>query len=298
MTAEMENPSGKWSEDENFPVGSRLIARRMRPHVMRYYAFARTIDDVADSPDLSPDEKIARLDAFAAALTGPEGDDPSLARAHALRETLAATGVPAEHGSDLTIAFKQDAVKGRYADWGELLGYCRHSADPVGRFLLDLHGEDVRLWRYSDALCTVLQVINHLQDCAEDYRNLDRVYLPQDWLAEAGEDVRALTAERCSPGLRQVLDRCLDGVEELLPLAEELPLRLKNRRLALESAAIVALAQALTHELRQRDPLAERVELSKREKLTVALKGAVGTLLRRTFGARRGVPRGHEEKRA
>lgn len=280
----METPSGKWAEDENFPVGSRLIAPALRPHVARYYAFARAIDDIADNPDLAPEDKVARLDAFDRALVDPAADAPEVAKATALRGTFETLGVPAEHGRDLIVAFKQDATKGRYADWSELLGYCRYSAEPVGRFLLDLHGEDRALWPYSDALCTALQVLNHLQDCVPDYRKLDRVYLPQDWLAQEGADVGALVAARSSPALRRVLDRCLAGTEELLAPAGALAGRLKSPRLAAESAAIVKIARVLTRELSRRDPVAERVALSKPRTGWVALSGALGMMLRRWRG--------------
>src|SRR3546814_3843453 len=114
-------------------------------------------------------------------------DGPGLEKATRLRLSLAATGVAAARGTDLIAAFKQDAVKRRYADWGELLGYCRLSANPVGRYLLDLHGEDPAGYAASDALCSALQILNHLQDCQGDYRQLDRVYLPQDRLAAEGD---------------------------------------------------------------------------------------------------------------
>lgn len=288
MDHEIETPSGKGADDENFPVGSRLIARPLRPDVMRFYAFARAIDDIADNPALAPDDKIARLDAFAAALEGggdPAGG-PAPAKAVALRESLRATGVPARHGLDLVAAFKQDAVKQRYADWRELMGYCRYSADPVGRFLLDLHGEDRGLWPFSDALCSLLQILNHLQDCADDYHRLDRVYLPESWLAAEGESVAALAGPAASPGLRRVIDRCLAGAEELLDPAGELPRRLASPRLAMESAAIVALARAITEALYRRDPLAERVVLPRTTKLTVALRGAFAIMLVRWRGPR------------
>jgi len=280
----VETPSGKWAQDENFPVGSRLIAPALRPHVVRYYAFARAIDDIADNPDLDPDDKVARLDAFDRALVDPAADAPGVAKARALRQTFHELDLPADHGRDLIVAFKQDATKGRYADWSELLGYCRYSAEPVGRFLLDLHGEDRALWPYSDALCTALQVLNHLQDCVPDYQKLDRVYLPQDWLAQAGEDVRALERAQSSPALRRVIDRCLAGTEELLTPAGALAGRLRSPRLAAESAAIVRIAQVLTGELYTRDPVAERVVLSKPRKALVALGGAFGMMLRRWRG--------------
>ena len=280
----METPSGKWAEDENFPVGSRLIARPLRPHVVRYYAFARAIDDIADNPSLTPDDKVARLDAFDRALFDPRAGGPDLGKAKALRESLRDRDLPLDHARDLVVAFKQDATKGRYDDWDELLTYCRYSAEPVGRFLLDLHGEDRALWPYSDALCTALQIINHLQDCATDYRTLDRVYLPQNWLQAEGETVHALDNAQSTPGLRRVLDRCLAGTEELLTPASALAARLRSPRLAAESAAIANLARVLTDELYRRDPLAERVALGKARKAFVGLTGTFGVMLRRWRG--------------
>src|SRR4051812_40149661 len=134
----IETPSGKGAGDENFPVGSWLLPRPLRPHVAAYYAFARAIDDIADNPDLDAGDKTRRLDAFGAALAGGSAD-PHYAKAEALRLTLAATGISARHGLDLISAFKQDAIKRRYADWNELIDYCLRSASPVGRFLCDLH---------------------------------------------------------------------------------------------------------------------------------------------------------------
>lgn len=280
LSAGVETPSGKGAGDENFPVGSFLIARRLRPHVAAYYAFARAIDDIADNPKLNPSEKLERLDAMDAALCG-ESRDPALAKARRLRASLLETGVDFAHARDLVSAFRQDAVKGRYASWDELMDYCNRSASPVGRFLLELHGESRKGFASSDALCNALQVINHLQDCAQDYLNLDRVYLPGDWLAEAGETVEALSRDHASPGLRQVIDRCLDRTRHLLKDADRLPASLNSRRLAMESAVIVKIAWRLTDELSRRDPVAERVELTKPQFLWCGLRGAVNGLLRR-----------------
>jgi phytoene/squalene synthetase len=143
------------------------------------------------------------------------------------------------------------------------MGYCYLSASPVGRYLLDLHGEAREGYRQSDALCNALQVINHLQDCQDDYRTLDRVYLPSDWMAAEAVTVDDLDARASSAGLRRVLDRCLDATSELMIEARRLPGALTDRRLAMESAAIVAMAERLTVKLRRQDPMAERVELSK-----------------------------------
>ena len=258
----VETPSGKGAADENFPVGSFLIARRLRPHIARFYAFARAIDDIADNPALEPSDKIARLDAMDRALIGGGGGDPACVKAHRIRDSLRETGVTVTHCRDLIVAFKQDAVKPRYKDWAELRHYCRYSASPVGRYLLDLHGESREAYPANDALCDALQVINHLQDCKDDYRNLNRVYLSSDWMAEESVGVEDLDAAAASPGMRRVFDRTLDRVEVLLVEARTLPGRLRSRRLAMESAVIVDVALRLAGMLRRRDPIAGRVELN------------------------------------
>ncbi len=288
MNQAVETPSGKGAGDENFPVGSWLLPARLRPHVAAFYRFARAIDDIADNPALAPADKIARLDRFAGAITGAETGDPALATAHRLRASLAETEVSAQHCLDLIAAFKRDAVKPRTDDWADLMGYCEVSANPVGRYLLDLHGEAVSGYAASDALCSALQVLNHLQDCQDDYRTLDRVYLPGDWLAAAGVSVAALDEVRCAPALRQVLDRCLDRVEDLLVEARRLPGRLRNPRLAMESAVILRLAERLTRRLRRGDPLAARVALGRLDFLLCGIGGIGGVLLQRAFRGNRG----------
>ncbi|TVR84029.1 MAG: squalene synthase HpnC [Rhodospirillales bacterium] len=275
----METPSGKDAAYENFPVGSWLLPAAVRPHVAVFYAFARAIDDIADSPDLASDDKLRRLDGFDAAVTGVAPEQPAFAKAHAMRRTLAATGITDRHCRDLIEAFKQDAVQNRYRTWDDLIAYCNRSAAPVGRFLLDLHGGSRHGYGPCDALCNALQVINHLQDCGDDYRTLDRVYLPLDWMEEAGTDVSALGGASTTPALRRVIDRTLDHTETLLAEAAPLPSGLASRRLAMESAAILAIAGALVRRLRRRDPLARRVQLTKAEYLACCVRGAAFTVL-------------------
>jgi squalene synthase HpnC len=280
-----ETPSGKGAKDENFPVGSFLLPKRLRPHVAKYYAFARAIDDIADNGELTPEEKIKRLTAFDAALKGEPGYGEEYEKAHHLRESMRETEVTTKHGSDLVAAFILDAEKNRYANWNELLGYCELSANPVGRYLLDLHGEDKSGYRYSDALCTVLQIVNHLQDCADDKRELDRVYILTDWLAEENAELQDIDGPALSEGLRCVIDRMLDGCEDLMTDARKLPAALKSKSLAMESAVIVRLAERLIRLLRKGDPLASRVALSKVDFASAGIRGAVSGF----FEAGRGV---------
>lgn len=269
---DIEASSGKGAADENFPVGSFLIAPPLRPHVKAYYDFARAADDIGDAEDLSPDEKLFRLDAYRQVLHGrAEG----LTRPGNLRRSLLEMNIPLARGGDLLGAFSQDAVKNRYASLDELLGYCARSANPVGQFLLDLHGEDRALFPASDALCTSLQILNHLQDAGDDLRTIDRSYLPQDWLDEEGARLDDVLAERSPDGLRRVKERLLDVCSRLNAEAEALVGGLRSRRLAAESAVIIRLAKRLHDRLRVGDPVADRVALTKTDFLKAGAFGVV-----------------------
>ena len=250
--------AGKGKRDENFPVGSLLIARRLRPHVHAYYDFVRAADDVSDSADLGADEKIRRLDAMEAAL---RGTDPAARSATAgpLRRSFGETGLDVCLATDLLVAFRQDAHVLRTPDWPALLAYCRHSANPVGRFLLSLHGERADTFAASDALCSSLQILNHLQDCADDLRVLDRSYLPLDMLADAAIGPDEVLRPTTSPSLARVFGRVLDGVDRLNGEARRLPGLVRDRRMRLEASVIVNLAHRLARRLRREDPLAGRV---------------------------------------
>jgi hydroxysqualene synthase len=261
LTSVLETPSGKDRGDENFPVGSWLIRRDLRRHVHAFYRFARQADDIADNSGLSAADKLRRLDRMAAVLDGARGDGAPAALA--MRESLAETGVTAQHCHDLLHAFRLDATKLRYRDWDDLMMYCRHSASPVGRQVLELHGESRETWGYSDPLCDALQVLNHLQDCGVDYAALDRVYLPEADLAACGSRVEELAADRSSAGLRSVIDRLLDGTDPLIAKARGLPVAVQSPGLRRETGAIVALAERLARRLRRGDPLATRVKLSR-----------------------------------
>jgi farnesyl-diphosphate farnesyltransferase len=261
LAASVETASGKAAGDENFPVGSVLIRPALRPHVHAFYNFARNGDDIADNHDLAPADKLARLDRMAAVLTGTaETGSPS---ALALRASQAQTGVTDRHSLDLLGAFKQDAVKNRYANWIELLDYCRLSAMPVGRQVLDLHGEAQATHAPSDALCAALQVLNHLQDCADDLAAMDRCYFPQDMLDAEGASIADLRGPAATPALRRVMDRMLDETDRLNDEAEALPRSVKDWRLRVETGTILKLSHRLAARLRFQDPVAGRVKLSR-----------------------------------
>jgi len=257
---------------ENFPVGSWLIAPELRTVVAAYYRVARGADDIADAPHLDTAEKLRRLDTIDANLSGRISDDSD---AVALRELFAARGLTIEHARHLLQAFKADAANRQCRSWSDLLAYCRFSAAPVGRFLLELHGVPKSAWPASDALCSALQILNHLQDCQEDWRELQRLYIPSDWLRENGLPPEALLASSTSPAMRRVINRVLDGVAQLNTLAATLPRQIPDRRLRMEATAILFISRRLARRLRRYDPLAFRVELPAVEKAAMLLWGAI-----------------------
>ena len=275
--------SGKDHRTENFPVAA-LFGRAFRPPVMACYRFARVADDVADSR-AAPHEKLALLAAMRATLRGEADTDP--ASLH-LRRTCAERGLDPVHGLDLLEAFRRDVTQLRYDSWDALMDYCRWSAMPVGRFVLDVHGEDrAATWPASDALCAALQVINHLQDCGEDRRDLDRVYLPADALAAQGIGVEALDAPAASPALRRVLDDLLDRTEALLDASRPFASRVRDRRLAFDVAVIQRLAEGLCRRLRAHDPLSGRVHHTRLEMGGLAARAGLDLAFGR---GRRGAP--------
>ena len=256
----VENWSGKDRGDENFPVGA-IVAPRLRAHVHAFYSFARNADDIADSDTLEAADKIARLDVMESVLLG-ESDHGSPS-ALGLRASLAETGVTPQHARELLVAFRQDAVKHRYATWDELYDYCRYSAMPVGRHVLDLHGEAVVTWGPSDALCAGLQVLNHLQDGKKDLLALDRCYLPDDMMAAHATGIDDLRGTAETPGLRAVFSELLDHCDRLNVIGANLPRKVRDRRLRVETAIISNLSHRLAARLRNGDPVATRVKLTK-----------------------------------
>lgn len=272
----VELPASKTSGQENFPVGSWLLPKRLRPHVANFYRFARAADDIGDDPDLPTAEKLARLDALEAGLTqpGPEA-------AAGIRASVAATGVGLVDCRDLLVAFRRDSENRSCRTWDELIDYCRYSANPVGRYLLRLHGQSESTFPAGDALCTVLQILNHLQDCGDDWRKLRRIYVPTDWIEAAGGIDRFFAPDQ-APLRRPVIDRCLDIVDAMLDTASTLPGQLTSRPLAAEVSVMLWLARKLATRLRRGDPILARVALSKAD-FARALRPGLSVM---AFGAR------------
>jgi squalene synthase HpnC len=287
MTRAGELRSGKGHRDENFPVASHLIAARFRAPILAFYEFVRVADDIADHASLAPERKIELLDRLEASLLGTSTADPE---GVALRAILEERGLTPRHAQDLIAAFRLDVNKLRYRDWNELMHYCSLSAMPVGRYVLDVHGESRATWPASDAICAALQIINHLQDCKSDYRNLDRVYIPLDALTAVGASVEAIDAPEASPALRSCLRGLAERTAALLRDGHRLPDQIKDLRLSLEISVIHTLAEQLVQMLMLRDPLSEKVHLGKGGFAAVGLIGLFKGLTRRLMRRAAAVP--------
>ena len=284
--------SGKGHRDENFPVASWLIHPAHRAAILAFYNFVRTADDIADHASLPSEEKLALLDRLGAGLLG---EDDSDAVAVKLRNVLAARKLSPRHAQDLLTAFKMDVTKLRYSDWDDLIHYCSYSAMPVGRFVLDVHGESRDTWPANDALCAALQIINHLQDCKDDYLNLDRVYVPLDAMAASGTSVTALGEPSAPPELLDCLHRLAERTERLLSESDIFSSLISDWRLSLEVSVINTLAHRLTHLLMTRDPLRDRVHLGAPAVAGLTVAGMLSAASRRVgrrFAATSHKPRG------
>jgi squalene synthase HpnC len=278
MATAGELRSGKGHRDENFPVASWLIDAKHRGIILAFYEFVRVADDIADHASLPPDEKLAQLDRLEANLLGTGDDNPEGVR---LRNALAERGLPPKHAQDLLTAFRMDVTKLRYTDWDDLIHYCSYSAMPVGRFVLDVHGESRSTWAANDALCAALQINNHLQDAGKDFRDLNRVYIPVDAFAAAGAAPEQLGAAQATPELLRCIHALAARNEQLLRESDPFSGLIEDRRLALEVAVINTYAHHIVRLLQQRDPLSERVHLSKAQFALYGITSIIVTSLRR-----------------
>ena len=251
--------------------------------ILAFYNFVRTADDIADHATLGAQEKLAYLDLLESELLGQGDSQPEAVR---LRDALAQRSMPPRHALDVLTAFRMDVTKLRYENWDEVIHYCRYSAMPVGRFMLDVHGESTSTWTASDALCAGLQINNHLQDCGKDYRALNRVYLPRDALEAAGASVEALGEGHASAPLLQCLHSLALRTEVLLDESKSLAAQVKDFRLGLEISVIQAFAGRIVSLLKVRDPLSQTVHLGPIELIAYSLGGIASEMTRRAVGRR------------
>ena len=247
-------------KQENFPVGSRLLSRKIRPQMLIFYKFARAADDIADCSKLTPHEKIKRLNLFLKAITTSK---TKISKAEDLKKIYIKNKIKINHAANLLKAFKQDAVKKRYKNWAELINYCKCSAVPVGRFVIDLHNENKLSYKFSDPLCIALQILNHVQDCKEDYNKIGRVYLPSSFLEKYNVELSQLKKNYTERNLRLAINEVLFHTEKLIKQADKFKKIMKNYRLSKETIFILEIAKSLLKLLKKKDPLKNKVVLNK-----------------------------------
>ena len=236
---------------ENFPVASLLLPARLRRPVAVIYAFARSADDFADEGDDPPAVRLERLEAYRVELKRiAAGESPRMSLFDDVARVIREHRLPLQAFHDLLDAFSQDVVKCRYASFGEVLDYCRRSANPVGRLLLHLfkRAHETEL-AHSDAICTALQLINFWQDVALDWRK-GRVYLPQDEMQSFGVREAHLAEQRCDAAWQALMkfqcDRACEVMRRGAPLGRALA-----GRIGLEIRVTVQGGLRILEKLRQ-----------------------------------------------
>lgn len=213
---------------ENFPVASFLVPRGLRPAVRAVYAFARTADDFADEPE-HEGRRLALLDAWERLLRSAFAGRAEHPVFVALAQASERHRLPLRPFLDLLAAFRQDVTKSSYETWDELAGYCRLSADPVGRLMLHLfEKDDPGLLPLSDALCTGLQLANHWQDVREDRRR-GRVYIPREAMRRHGVVESDLDAPRAGRAFGALMDDLVGRARDSFGAARGLPRRAGGR---------------------------------------------------------------------
>jgi squalene synthase HpnC len=262
---------------ENFPVG-KLVPRAMQPHVHAVYAFARHADDLADEgyagaredgrDVMTPDERLAALDDWQRQLMAAPGTPGLHPVFIALHETIRELDLPQALFTDLLSAFRQDVVKRRYANFAEVLDYCRRSANPIGRLVLLLHGvRDERLHELSDFICTALQLANFWQDVGVDLKK-DRIYLPENEREKFGVSEQGLFAGQADAAYRALLKFQVERTQEIFdqgaPLTRELrgKLRVEIRMTWLGGTTILRKIEAQDYDTLTRRPKLGKVDMA------------------------------------
>jgi len=228
----MMGPSQSFRVDhyENFPVASWILPRRYREPVRLIYAFARQADDFADEGDAPDAQRLASLQQFALELDRIEAGEPTQHPLFArLGPVVRAHALPLVLFRALLSAFAQDVTKTRYADFGEVMDYCRRSANPIGRLLLHLYGEtQPRSLACSDGICASLQLINFLQDIEIDYAK-GRIYLPQDEMARHGVSEQSIAARDAGGAWSGLMRHQIERARRMLQAGAPLGRVLKGR---------------------------------------------------------------------
>ena len=280
----------KQQKDENFPVAFCLFPRAYRDTVNAYYKFAREVDDVADNPHLSSQNKLDILNNMERVLGGAHIRGKKFAFARCLREIFVKENFSLSLATDLLKAFRQDAAGFEYQTWNQLTEYCRYSAAPVGRFLLALYNESPSTYLPAASLCAALQIVNHIQDIGYDAKVLKRIYIPSEMMLKYHVKNSDLVKNEVTDGLRNCVNEMIEKVQGLLKEARVLPCVVNSKILRIEVFVIIYLTQYMIHKLLTRDFLKNDLKLSSFERGKALVKGVVkGLLTRKKTLSRKGI---------
>jgi phytoene/squalene synthetase len=261
-----------------------LFPPALQPHVRSFGRFVRFADSITDNAFLSLREKRARLIALEGALDGSVEalwSAEAGAVAASLRASLGQTGISPEHARHVLQAFQRDADGYVSATWPDLLVYCQFAAAPIGRYMLELSGEDVSsCGRPADALCAALRILKQLRDAEDPTVRFNRLCIPRQFLDDAWITPAHLRAPSAKGQTRAVLDRVLDGVDQLLVQAAPLPSLIQSRGLAMHTAIVLCRARKLAARFRRLDPLRERVGLTSWQRTLCRWYGTLCGLVR------------------
>ena len=266
--------SGKSYSDENFPVASFLMTKKIRSIVRVFYFFARMADDIADHQKLSSNQKKKILLFFDNAISKSKKTNNKVLDKMIARFKELPSGK--KYSRNLLKAFMMDASNKKYKNWNDLLYYCKFSANPVGRFVIDAVNERKNIEKIneaSDNLCTALQIINHIQDCKKDFKELNRVYIPESFFKKYSLDKKILRKSKSEENFERLKIEIVDNV--LVSLRKtKLGLReIQSWRLRKETLIILNIAKRLCNLLKINDPLEKQIKLSRIDFIFCFFKG-------------------------
>ena len=266
--------SGKSYSDENFPVASFLMTKKIRSIVRVFYFFARMADDIADHQKLSSNQKKKILLFFDNAISKSKKTNNKVLDKMIAKFKELPSGK--KYSRNLLKAFMMDASNKKYKNWNDLLYYCKFSANPVGRFVIDAVNERKnieKIYEASDSLCTALQIINHIQDCKKDFKELNRVYIPESFFKKYSLDKKILRKSKSIENFERLKIEIVDNV--LISLRKtKLGLReIQSWRLRKETLIILNIAKRLCNLLKINDPLEKQIKLSRIDFIFCFFKG-------------------------
>ena len=266
--------SGKSYSDENFPVASFLMTKKIRSIVRVFYFFARMADDIADHQKLSSNQKKKILLFFDNAISKSKKTNNKVLDKMIARFKELPSGK--KYSRNLLKAFMMDASNKKYKNWNDLLYYCKFSANPVGRFVIDAVNERKnieKIYEASDNLCTALQIINHIQDCKKDFKELNRVYIPESFFKKYSLDKKILRKSKSEENFEKLKIEIIDNVLTSLRKTKLGLREIQSWRLRKETLIILNIAKRLCNLLKINDPLEKQIKLSRIDFIFCFFKG-------------------------